>query len=110
MKSEPNVYSIADLERDGVTCWEGVRNYQARNMMRDEMKKGDEVLAVNGLDPAHLIFQPLAEGVFARLPRGLRPGETTLDGLMRLFGAFFRLIKIYVFEYDQIVVQTNDQV
>ena len=43
MKSEPYVYSIEDLEKDGSTCWEGVRNYQARNNMR-EMKVGDEVL------------------------------------------------------------------
>jgi predicted RNA-binding protein with PUA-like domain len=43
MKSEPDVYSIDDLERDGSTCWEGVRNYGARNNMRD-MKVGDEVL------------------------------------------------------------------
>lgn len=43
MKSEPDVYSIDDLARDGRTCWEGVRNYQARNLMR-EMKKGDPVL------------------------------------------------------------------
>lgn len=33
MKSEPEVYSIADLKRDGVTLWTGVRNYQARNFM-----------------------------------------------------------------------------
>lgn len=44
MKSEPEVYSIADLERDGVSGWEGVRNYQARNFMRDEMKQGELVL------------------------------------------------------------------
>jgi predicted RNA-binding protein with PUA-like domain len=44
MKSEPGVYSIADLERDGKTPWEGVRNYQARNLMRDQMKVGDLVL------------------------------------------------------------------
>ena len=44
MKSEPNVYSIDDLKRDGSTCWDGVRNYQARNMMRDDMKIGDRVL------------------------------------------------------------------
>ena len=44
MKCEPEAYSIADLERDGVTTWEGVRNFQARNMMRDEMKVGDGVL------------------------------------------------------------------
>jgi predicted RNA-binding protein with PUA-like domain len=43
MKSEPDVYSIEDLERDGSTCWEGVRNYQARNLMR-EMEIGDPVL------------------------------------------------------------------
>ncbi|TVP91764.1 MAG: EVE domain-containing protein [Thioalkalivibrio sp.] len=41
MKSEPDVFGIDDLERVGVEPWEGVRNYQARNMMRDEMKKGD---------------------------------------------------------------------
>jgi predicted RNA-binding protein with PUA-like domain len=41
MKSEPAVFSIEDLERVGTTSWEGVRNYQARNFMRDGMKKGD---------------------------------------------------------------------
>ncbi|MEM7437487.1 MAG: EVE domain-containing protein [Myxococcota bacterium] len=40
MKSEPDVYSIDDLARDGTESWEGVRNYQARNFMR-EMAVGD---------------------------------------------------------------------
>ena len=44
MKSEPAVYSIADLERDKVTGWDGVRNYQARNIMRDQMQVGDLAL------------------------------------------------------------------
>ena len=44
MKSEPETYSIDDMERDGRCFWEGVRNYQARNFMRDEMKVGDLVL------------------------------------------------------------------
>ena len=44
MKSEPSAYSIDDLRRDGTTNWSGVRNYQARNYMRDEMKAGDKVL------------------------------------------------------------------
>ncbi len=44
MKSEPDVYSITDLKRDKVTGWEGVRNYQARNFMRDGMKPDDLVL------------------------------------------------------------------
>ncbi len=41
MKCEPNVYSIDDLANDGITGWEGVRNYQVRNMMRDQMAIGD---------------------------------------------------------------------
>ncbi len=44
MKSEPEVYSIEDLERERETGWEGVRNYQARNFMRDDMKQGELVL------------------------------------------------------------------
>ena len=44
MKSEELVYSIHDLEADGTTWWEGVRNYEARNLMRDQMKVDDEVL------------------------------------------------------------------
>jgi predicted RNA-binding protein with PUA-like domain len=44
MKSEPSAYSIDDLKRDKSTLWEGVRNYQARNIMMNEMKTGDEVL------------------------------------------------------------------
>lgn len=44
MKTEPQSYSIDDLKRDGTTFWNGVRNYQARNFMRDDMKPGDGVL------------------------------------------------------------------
>ena len=44
MKSEPDEYSIDDLARDGTTYWDGVRNYQARNLMRDDMQVGDRVL------------------------------------------------------------------
>ena len=53
MKCEPAAYTIQDLARDGSTSWEGVRNYQARNFIRDDMKKGDGVLfyASNG-DPS----------------------------------------------------------
>jgi predicted RNA-binding protein with PUA-like domain len=43
MKSEPDAFSIDDLARarKKTTCWDGVRNYQARNMLRDQMRKGD---------------------------------------------------------------------
>ncbi|MBD2578191.1 EVE domain-containing protein [Oscillatoria sp. FACHB-1406] len=42
LKSEPQTYSIHDLERDGTTVWDGVRNYQARNFLR-QMQPGDRV-------------------------------------------------------------------
>ena len=41
MKSEPNVYGIADLQREQTTLWDGIRNYQARNFMR-QMQSGDQ--------------------------------------------------------------------
>ncbi|WP_146403443.1 EVE domain-containing protein [Planctomycetes bacterium CA13] len=46
MKTEPTTYSIDDLaaQADKTTCWEGVRNYQARNLLRDEIQAGDRVL------------------------------------------------------------------
>lgn len=44
MKSEPDTFSIDDLQRVGTEPWNGVRNYQARNFMRDGMKVGDGVL------------------------------------------------------------------
>ena len=41
MKAEPDVYPIEQWKKDKVTFWDGVRNYTARNFMRDKMKKGD---------------------------------------------------------------------
>ena len=45
-KSEPDVFSFDDLTKakNKTTFWEGVRNYQARNLLRDQVKKGDGVL------------------------------------------------------------------
>jgi predicted RNA-binding protein with PUA-like domain len=44
VKSEADVYSIEDLERESRTPWDGIRNYEARNLMRDRMRPGDLVL------------------------------------------------------------------
>ena len=46
MKSEPGTFSIGDLKNapEGTTGWDGVRNYQVRNMLRDEMRRGDLAL------------------------------------------------------------------
>jgi predicted RNA-binding protein with PUA-like domain len=45
MKSEPDVFGIDDLkkQKNQTEHWDGVRNYQARNFMRDQMKKGDQI-------------------------------------------------------------------
>ena len=43
MKSEPDAFSIDDLKRKRREAWDGVRNYQARNFMRDGMRPGDQV-------------------------------------------------------------------
>jgi predicted RNA-binding protein with PUA-like domain len=67
MKCEPAAYTIDDLERDGTTSWEGVRNYQARNFMRDEMRVGDRVLFyASNADPSGVTG--LAEIVRAGYP------------------------------------------
>ena len=73
MKSEPSVYSIHDLERDGTTMWEGVRNYQARNFMRDDMKVGDFVLFY------HSSSKPMGVAGLARVSREAYPDPTQFD-------------------------------
>ena len=42
MKNEPEDYNIDDLKRDKIEPWDGIRNYQVRNMIRDEMMIGDQ--------------------------------------------------------------------
>ncbi len=44
MKSELDVYNLDHLKADGTEPWDGIRNYEARNMMRDQMKPGDLIL------------------------------------------------------------------
>ena len=44
MKTEPDAYSIDDLKREKKCRWDGIRNYQARNFMMNDMSKGDKVL------------------------------------------------------------------
>ncbi len=72
-KSEPNVYSISDLEKDGETIWDGVRNYQARNLMRDDMRVGDEVLFY------HSRVAPMAIVGRAKIIRNAHPDPTQFD-------------------------------
>lgn len=78
MKCEPGAYAIDDLERDGSTKWEGVRNYQARNFMRDEMQVGDKVLFyASNADPSGVTG--LAEVIRAGYPDPTDPAWTLVD-------------------------------
>ena len=72
MKTEKECYSIDDLKRDGVISWDGVRNYQARNYMRD-MKAGDMVLFY------HSSSDPSGVAGIGRIARAAHPDATALD-------------------------------
>ncbi len=54
LKTEPGAYSIDDLERDGTTYWDGVRNYQARNNLKS-MKKGDTCVIYHSVGPKEAV-------------------------------------------------------
>ena len=75
MKSEPNVFSIEDLARAPrqTTGWDGVRNYQARNLLRDEIKLGDGVLFY------HSSADPPAVAGTAEVVRAGYPDPTQFD-------------------------------
>jgi predicted RNA-binding protein with PUA-like domain len=75
MKSEPEAFSIEDLAAapDRTTHWDGVRNYQARNMMRDEMQPGDQVLFY------HSNTEPPGVVGIAEVVRGGYPDHTAFD-------------------------------
>lgn len=75
MKSEPGCFSLADLQRSpqGITCWDGVRNYQARNLLRDSIKPGDGVLFYHSN-----IKEPAIVGLAVVVREGY-PDHTALD-------------------------------
>lgn len=72
-KSEPDSYSFAQLQADGRTFWHGVRNYQARNLLRDEIQQGDGVLFY------HSNASPPALVGVAKVVRAGYPDATAFD-------------------------------
>ncbi|HMP78362.1 MAG TPA: EVE domain-containing protein [Pirellulaceae bacterium] len=74
-KSEPNSYSIDDLaaEVKQTTFWNGMRNYQARNLMRDQIQVGDDVLFY------HSSTEPAGIVGLCRIVRAAYPDHTALD-------------------------------
>lgn len=73
MKSEPDEYGIEHLRKDRIEMWGGVRNYQARNFMRDEMKVGDAVLFY------HSNADPSGVAGLARISGEAEPDPTAFD-------------------------------
>lgn len=79
MKSELDVYPWSQLVNDGNTHWDGVRNYQARNFMRDSIKRGDLVLFYHSnCKPPHVA------GV-ARVTKEGYPDHTSWDSKSKYF-------------------------
>jgi len=75
LKSEPDVFSFDDLwaAPDHTTCWDGIRNYQARNFMRDDMKRGDLAFFYHSMDD-----RPAVVGV-VEVVREAYPDHTAFD-------------------------------
>jgi predicted RNA-binding protein with PUA-like domain len=109
LKTEPDCFSIDDLARQKkqTTSWDGVRNYQARNFMRDEMRVGDLVFfyhsscdppgiagiceVVRAAYPDHTAFDP-ADHHFD--PRSKRDNPTWMMVDIRLKSKFAQLISL----------------
>ena len=72
VKSEPTTYSIDSLKSDKKTLWDGVRNYQARNFLK-EMKKGDLVLFY------HSVTEPIGVSGVAKVSKEAVPDPTQFD-------------------------------
>ena len=73
MKSEPSVYSIQDLKKAGTDLWDGVRNYQARNFMMNDMQIGDSALFY------HSNAKPPGVAGLARISKLAQPDPTAFD-------------------------------
>ncbi len=80
-KSEPDAYSIDHLKKQKVGSWDGVRNFQARNVMRDQMKVGDYVLFYHSnADPPGVVG-------LARVHREAYPDHTQFDPNSKYYDA-----------------------
>ena len=79
MKSDADVYSIFDLQKEKKTLWDGVRNYQARNFMMKEMEVGDEILFY------HSLANPPCIAGLAQVSKKAKPDPTAADPKSKYF-------------------------
>ena len=78
-KSEPGVYPLDRLRKDKRTYWDGVRNYQARNFLRDDIRPGDEVLFYHSRD------KPMCVVGTAKVTKGGYPDPTQFEKKSRYY-------------------------
>ena len=105
MKSEPDVFSIKHLKSKNRSGWDGVRNYQARNFMRDEMKLGDLILFYHSS-----CENPGIAGI-ARISKTSHPDPTQFDKKSDYYDPkatlesprWFMVEVEFVEEFDQII-------
>lgn len=105
MKSEPDVFSIDTLKNKKKSGWDGVRNYQARNFMRDNMKKGDTVLFY------HSSCEIPGVAGLARVSKESHPDPTQFDAQSDYFDPkatkenprWFMVEVEFVEKFDQVV-------
>jgi predicted RNA-binding protein with PUA-like domain len=82
LKTEPESYSIQDLAAapDRTTSWDGIRNYQARNFLRDAMKAGDSVLLYHSsADPPAIVGTATVVGPARPDPTAWDPADEHFD-------------------------------
>lgn len=87
MKSEPEVFSIDDLEKAGKTLWDGVRNYQARNFMTQKFQIGDQILFY------HSNAKPPGVAGLARVASKAIPDPTAFDKKSKYYDPKSRIEK-----------------
>ena len=104
MKCEPSAYSISDLKRDKKTSWEGVRNYQARNLLRDEIKAGDMALFY------HSNAEPSGVAGLMKIARSGYPDHFAFDSKHKYFDPRSQADKPVWFMVDVEFVEQFDEI
>ena len=105
LKTEPDVFSIDDLRRCKREGWDGVRNYQARNFLRDEIQRGDAVLIY------HSSTSPPGVAGLARVSRAGHPDPSQFDKRSKYYDAgskkedprWFQVEVEFVEKFDRLV-------
>jgi len=109
LKTEPNAFSLDDLKEAGVEPWDGIRNYQARNIMRDEMSVGDKVFIYHSrIQPVGIVGEGRVASESYTDPTQFDPSEKYHDAKSDPANPRWSLVDIeYVATYPQVLLLTD---